>query len=54
MPEIILMGLFRIRFLRQKEGHYTSNITLGELMNDFNMKKKQVELEEGGTSFLYS
>ncbi len=54
IPEIILMGLYRIRFLRQKEGSYTCPITLGELMNDFNAKKSRVKLEEGGSSFLYS
>ena len=48
------MGLYRVRFLRQKEGSYTCAITLGELMNDFNVKKSRVKLEEGGSSFLYS
>ena len=28
-PEIIIMGLFRNRFLRQKNGNYSCPITLG-------------------------
>jgi hypothetical protein len=47
------MGLFRNRFLRQKEGSYTSTITLGELMNDYNHKKSRFKLD-GPSSFLYS
>jgi hypothetical protein len=48
------MGLFRGRFLRQKEGNYTCSITLGELINDFNYKKGRVRLEDGGSAFLFS
>jgi len=53
MPELIMMGLYRNRFLRQREGHYTCPITLGELMNDYKHKIRQVALEEGGNSFIY-
>lgn len=48
------MGLYRARFLRQKEGSYNAPITLGELMNDYNQKKRVITLDEGGNSFLYS
>jgi hypothetical protein len=54
LPEIILMGLFRSRFIRQREGSYTATITLGELMRDYNMIKSRVKIEEGGSSFLYT
>ena len=48
------MGLFRNRFLRQKEGSYSMTITLGELMADYNKLKSRVKVEDGGNSFLYS
>ena len=54
MPEIILMGLFRNRFLRQKEGNYNVIITLAELMSDYNKFKFKARIEEGGSSFIYS
>ena len=54
MPEIILMGLFRNRFLRQKEGNYNVIITLAELMSDYSKFKFKARLEEGGSSFIYS
>jgi hypothetical protein len=49
-----MMGLYRNRFLRQKEGHYTCPITLGELLNDFKSKIRQTANEDGGNSFFYS
>lgn len=39
------MGLYRIRFLRQKEGTYNCAITLGELINDYNIIKRKVNVE---------
>jgi uncharacterized protein YktA (UPF0223 family) len=48
------MGLYRNRYLRQIEGSYNSNITLGELMNDYNRHKTRVATEDMGSSFLFS
>ena len=48
------MGLYRNRFLRQKEGNYTCPITLGELVKDYNEHKKRIKIDEGGNSFFFS
>ena len=48
------MGLYRNRYLRQVEGSYNSNITLGELMSDYNRHKARAAIEDMGSSFLFS